>query len=259
MNKNSVFLPVRGRFSSIEGKKEKLVNCAEIMAYTGDSDEEARAKALSCRKDLANEWKEKDPKTPEEAMEFYKTTKGYLYDLYTWDHGDPIWDLLDKQITGNERVLDYGAGIGDISIYLAEKGCDVVAVELEDSETKQFLMWRVYQRGLGDKIKFRFDDRVDRFDVILAIDVLEHLHFPLRYVVQLGSLLKGRESWCFFTPTFRDDHGIHPMHLEENYWLEETFPFAMNSLAFGPKYVLEKYYPIWHPMFKPSIPQPESK
>lgn len=250
MKQNSVFLPIRKRFTDIEGDNKRLVDVKEIMAYTGDTADVAHQKALTCRQDLADEWTKKNPQTPEECKEFYRTTKGYLYDLYTWDHGPPIWELFDKAIKGDERVLDYGAGIGDISIYLAEKGCDVVAADIDDSATKHFMMWRVAHRKLGDKIKFKFDDKKDSFDVVLAIDVLEHLHFPLRYVVQLGSLLKNRESWAFFTPTFRDDHGVHPMHLKENYWLEKKFHLAMQSLAFGPRFVLEKYYPIWHPLFK---------
>lgn len=236
------------------------------MFYTGDDSETAKKKALSCRKDLAAEWEKKNPKTPEETDKFYYETSGYLYDLYTWAHDPSMWNLFDKIITGKERVLDYGAGIGDISIYLAEKGCEVAAIEMNipgtdppaPSPTKQFLMWRVYQRGLGDKIKFKFNEDVDSFDIVLTIDVLEHLHFPLRYVVQLSKLLKTRESWFFATPTFRDDHGVHPMHMKGNFWLEKEFPNAMLSLAFTPKFIVDEFYPIWHPLFK-TTPQGESR
>ena len=258
MNSNSAFLPPRKRFSKKEGHDAPIVDVNEIMMYTGDSEEQAKHKVLNCRKDLAKEWEEKNPQTPEECTEFYKATKGYLYDLYTWDHGPLIWDLLDEKIEGNERVLDYGAGIGDISIYLAEKGCQIVAVEIDDSATKQFLQWRVYNRRLGDSFKFRFNDQKDEFDVILAIDVLEHLHFPLRYVIQLTKMLKNTESWFFCTPTFRDDHGVHPMHLKQNFWLEKHFGVAMQSLAFRPDFVIDEYYPAWHPMFKTS-PQGDKK
>lgn len=258
MSKKSVFLPVRDRFTHDDKSKPPLVDLNEIIAFTNDSIEVARAKALSCRHDIANEWKEKDPKTVAEVKKFYTETKGYLYDLYTWAHDPGMWKLFDEIITGDERVLDYGAGIGDITIYLAEKGCEVVAVEPDNSPNKQFLQWRVYSRKLGDQVKFKFDENIDSFDVVLAIDVLEHLHFPLRYVVQLTKLLKSSESWFFATPTFRDDHGVHPMHLKDNFWLEKEFPNTMLSLAFVPKFVIEEFYPIWHPMFK-TKPQGESR
>lgn len=254
LNEKSALLPPRKRFQHKKGSELPLVDLNEIMAYTGDDFDTAQDKAISCRHDLAKEWEEKKPKTVEETTEFYAQTAGYLYDLYTWAHDPSMWKLFDEIITGKEKVLDYGAGIGDISIYLAEKGCEVVAIELDNSPTKQFLMWRVYQRGLGDKIKFKFDEVKDSFDVVLTIDVLEHLHFPLRYVVQLTKLLKSRESWFFATPTFRDDHGVHPMHIRDNFWLEKGFPNAMISLAFDPKFVIEEFYPIWYPLYK-TVPQ----
>lgn len=252
---NSIFLPPRQRFQKND-KGVMQVDLREIRAYTGHGAKKATKTAKTCRQDLAKEWIKLNPQTPEETGDFYTKTEGYLYDLYTWTHDPHMWELFDKVITGDERVLDYGAGIGDISIYLAEKGCEVTAVELPNSKTKQFLMWRVYQRKLGDQISFDFDDTKDEFDVILAIDVLEHLHFPLRYTVQLGKMLKERSSWFFCTPTFNNDVGVHPMHLPENYWLGDmkTFANAMTSLAFGPKFPLEEYLPIWHPMFKPGPP-----
>lgn len=258
MSEKSALLPPRKRFKHEKGSELPLVDLAEIVNYTGDSIEVAREKTMSCRQDLADEWNKKSPQTVEEVREFYTLTSGYLYDLYTWAHDPSMWKLFDEIITGDEHVLDYGAGIGDITIYLAEKGCDVVAIDLDNSPTKQFLQWRVYSRHLGDKVKFRFDEKKDEFDVVLAIDVLEHLYFPLRYVVQLSKLLKTKESWFFATPTFRDDHGVHPMHIKDNFWLEKWFPTAMISLAFKPKFIVDEYLPIWHPGFK-TTPQGESR
>lgn len=258
MSEKSVFLPIRERFKHDKESELPLVDLNEIVNYTGDSIEVAREKAMSCRHDLADEWNKKNPQTVEEVREFYILTSGYLYDLYTWAHDPGMWKLFDKVIKGDERVLDYGAGIGDITIYLAEKGCDVVSVELDNSPTKQFLQWRVYTRHLGDKVKFRFDESKEEFDVVLAIDVLEHLYFPLRYVVQLSKLLKSKKSWFFATPTFRDDHGVHPMHIKDNFWLEKWFPTTMVSLAFEPEFIIDEYYPIWHPGFK-TTPQGESR
>ncbi len=250
MKKNSVLLSPRQRFSYKEGSDLPLVDLNEIMAFTGHTPKEAKQHAHNCRTDLAKEWKKQNPQTPEDCTKFYVETEGYLYDLFTWAHDPQMWEIFDKKIKGNERVLDYGAGIGDISIYLAEKGCDVISVELPKSHTKRFLMDRVYNRELGNKIKFKFDEENDSFDVVLGIDVLEHLHFPLRYVVQLTKLLKSKDSWCFFTPSFRDDHGVHPMHLEENYWLDKEFGRAMVALAFNPEFPVDEYYPIWYPLFK---------
>jgi len=257
-----VLKPVRERFTKNE-EGNTLVDLTELIMYLGISKEEAYKIHETCREDLAAAWNKANPQTDLEMQQFYATTDLYVWDLFSWDHGSHIWELLDKKITGNERVLDYGAGIGDIAIYLAEKGCDVVAIELDiventnnqnkvtPSPTKDFLMNRVYARKLGNKIKFSVPEMdTEVFDVVLAIDVLEHLRFPLRWVVQLTKLLKNRQSWAFFTPTFRRDTDYQPMHLEENFWLEKTFGMAMQSLALEPEFVVDEYYPIWHPLFK---------
>lgn len=265
MKENLILKPPRERFKQND-KGQTEVDLTEIYQYLGLKKGEGYTDTEKIRKDLADAWIEANPQTDLEMKQFYATNELYIWDLFTWDHGPYIWELLDKVITGKERVLDYGAGIGDIAIYLAQKGCDVLAIELDyvkkvkgkpvanPSPTKQFMMHRVYSRKLGDKIKFgvpepkKIDD--EAFDVVLGIDVLEHLRFPLRWVVQLTKLLKNRDSWAFFTPTFRRDTDYQPMHLEENFWLEKDFGLAMQSLALEPEFVIKEYYPIWHPLFK---------
>jgi len=247
IEKDKIFLSPRKRFDIT--KDPPTVILGEVMFYMGDERDVAVEKAKNARKAIAAEWREKKPESPTEINKFYTETKGYIYDLFTWPHDKQMWGIFDKLITPEMRVLDYGCGIGDVAIYLAEKGCDVVATDLDTSNTLQFCMWRVYQRGLGGKIKFKFDPRVDRFDVVLAIDVLEHLFFPLRYAVMLGGLLKNPDSFFFCTPTFANDTGDYPMHIEDNFWLRENFIKAMVSLGFKPEFPNKKYYPAWYPVF----------
>lgn len=201
-------------------------------------------------KKMADRWNKANPKGPKETTEFYRTTDGYLYDLYAWTHDKPMWQLFDEVFTGNEKILDYGCGIGDTAIYLAEKGCDVIATDLSDSKTLAFAMWRVYQRGLGNKIQFKFYPDKDTFDAVICIDVLEHLYFPLRYIIKLCSLLKGKDSFFFFTPTFVNDKGKHPMHLKENFWLHKNYGNVMQGLAFNYHAPVKDYFPIWRPVFE---------
>lgn len=246
MNKDSTFKsPVLSRFNMEKG----TVTLTEVRAYTGDDVKTAQYRVGKAKHIIAEEWNKIDPKTPDEIDKFYKETDGYIYDLYAWTHDKEMWDLLDKKITGNERVLDYGCGICDVSIYLAEKGCDVVAVDIPGSKTLQFGMWRVYQRGLGDKIKFTFDPD-EKFDVVLAVDVLEHVMWPLRYIIRLTRHLKEQASWFFCTPRFYDGSGTHPMHLRENFWLvPQIFGQVMVSMAFKPDIIVKDYFPIWYPFY----------
>lgn len=245
MNEDSIFKSPKARFDF----EEHTVELHEVMAYTGDDYKTAKHKADNAVQFVADEWREKNPQTVDDFNKFYIETKGYIYDLFVWTHDLQMWDLFDKVFTGEEKVLDYGCGICDISIYLAEKGCEVVATDLKGSETLKFGMWRVYNRGLGDKIKFKFSPE-DRFDAVIAIDVLEHLPWPMRYVINTTNHLKSQDSFFFCTPRFLDTNNTHPMHLPENFFLtQEIFARTMISLAYRPEEIIEKYFPIWRPMY----------
>ena len=96
-----------------------------------------------------------------------------------------------------------------------------------------------------------------KFDVVIAIDVLEHVLWPLRYIIRLTRHLKEQSSWFFCTPHFFNE-GSHPMHLEENFWLKpQIFGQVMASMAFKPESIIDEYYPIWYPFYLPPPTQVE--
>ncbi len=243
--------PVLDRFNF--SKKKTSVDLTELGIYLNTTyntpPDEVLKRSDDAAQQLADIWDKANPKGPKETTEFYRTTDGYLYDLFVWTHDRGMWELFDEVFTGKERVLDYGCGIGDAAIYLAQMGCDVIATDLKDSKTLAFAMWRTYQRGLGDKIQFEFYPDKDKFDAVICIDVLEHLYFPLRYIIKLCSLLKDQKSFFFFTPTFSNDVGKHPMHLKENFWLNENYTNVMQGLAFNYHQIVKDYLPIWRPVF----------
>jgi 2-polyprenyl-3-methyl-5-hydroxy-6-metoxy-1,4-benzoquinol methylase len=79
------------------------------------------------------------------------------------------------------EVLDFGCGIGIPAFTLAEKGHRVTACDIRGTGTFDFLKWRAKQYG----VPLTFHDITDetpmphfgdaRFDVIIAMDCLEHL------------------------------------------------------------------------------------
>src|SRR3954447_25015221 len=77
------------------------------------------------------------------------------------------------------RVLDIGAGDGSVARALVERGCGVSAVEI-DAEAARDARLCCEEVVVGDieqmDLRAAFDDRV--FDVVLLLDVLEHLKDP---------------------------------------------------------------------------------
>jgi predicted glycoside hydrolase/deacetylase ChbG (UPF0249 family)/2-polyprenyl-3-methyl-5-hydroxy-6-metoxy-1,4-benzoquinol methylase len=85
-----------------------------------------------------------------------------------------------RSVGRDKRVLELGCGCGHMSQALREQGCTVVGVEIhpEASQAASNICERVI---IGDLDYLNFDRELgdDRFDTVLAADVLEHLKDPL--------------------------------------------------------------------------------
>src|SRR5215211_1884080 len=78
------------------------------------------------------------------------------------------------------RVLELGPATGYMSQAFADRGCKVVGIEI-DPEMAQRANEFCERMILGDLDTLDFDEELggERFDAIVAADVLEHLKDPL--------------------------------------------------------------------------------
>jgi 2-polyprenyl-3-methyl-5-hydroxy-6-metoxy-1,4-benzoquinol methylase len=80
----------------------------------------------------------------------------------------------------DKRVLELGCGSGHMSTVLHEQGCTVVGIEIDPraAQSAASICERVI---IGDLDYLDFYQQLgnDRFDIVLAADVLEHLKDPL--------------------------------------------------------------------------------
>lgn len=88
-----------------------------------------------------------------------------------------------------KQVLDFGAGLGTMSMALNELGAHVTAVEP--------FAWRECEKaGIRTYRSLSELPRTARFDFVVAIQVVEHLPLPWETLRELRDLLKPR-GWLF--------------------------------------------------------------
>ena len=94
-------------------------------------------------------------------------------------------------VGGNKRVLELGCSTGYMSRIFRDRGCQVVAVEIDPEAAGRAAAFceRVVVGDL-DRLDLSAELGEDRFDVVVAADVLEHLRDPLALLRQVKRHLK---------------------------------------------------------------------
>ncbi len=130
------------------------------------------------------------------------------YSCGYWTSDDPSYTVQDAQrdkldlvcrklgLTEGQRFLDVGCGWGSLSLHAAEHyGVHVTGVTLS-KEQRAFVLERVRERGLGDRVEIRLQDYRDvsdpPFDAVASLEMGEHVgdgNYPT-YAATLHRLVK---------------------------------------------------------------------
>ncbi len=224
--KNSLF---KGVVEGFEDKSPKACALQELSAYLEKSQQSIAEKML-VEEPVGQDWARRniDPTNPESVLNFYRETDSYLYELMAANHIAQTLFTFSVMIErmkalGVKSVLDYGGGVGTLSILLVHSGFDVTYAELP-SKTASFAKRRFLQRGISiSTIELAGDERNDlsspvlkdrNFDCILSTEVFEHVSKPLDLILAFSEKLPSggvavvSES-CEYTEQFAS-------HLEQN-------------------------------------------
>ena len=161
---------------------------------------------------------------------------------------------IEKYLTPGARILDIGAGAGEYSLYFAEKGYAVSALELADANIAAFraritdgLPVELTQGNALDLS--RYED--NSFDIVLLFGPLYHLHDEqdrLRCIAEAKRVCKpgGKLFFAFISNdlVILTMQQTHPNYLLQGYYNKETFrlvdfPFQFHTVS-AARELLEK-------------------
>lgn len=187
-----------------------------IAEFTGETPEMVVAKAVSGSNNVRLAWEVNPPTDARGERAFYgDKTNGYLYDLLNWNC-QPQYEQLLAPLRGisGQRVLVVGAGLGTEADVMADRN-EVDVFELP-GVLKDFAM-----RRLGTRVDWLHGDTLGKaigaddcgeYDLIVAIDTLEHIH-PDEVgdvLVAMEKALKPKGSLYAHNNFGQQD--IYPMH-----------------------------------------------
>ena len=126
-----------------------------------------------------------------------------------------------KNAPKEPKVYDAGSGLGQHSFFIARKckKCQILGIDINEEQVKtsnEFFK----KVGLGERVKFQTGKLEDYtcpqcFDLILNIEVIEHIVDDQKVLNNFGESLKNEGTLILTTPSlFNDEH--HDHHEEEN-------------------------------------------
>ena len=196
----------------------------EVADYYSLSDLAEIDRSCNCAVDsLKSDWHTTvDPRQRSSVESFYEN-KTHIYDLINWhtlrhDSG-PLAYVVALQLARDHSArscLDFGSGVGSGALLFARAKIETTLADISTT-LLDFARWRFHLRSqpahFVDLTSASLPDGA--FDMILAMDVFEHLVDPVAAVEQLSRALK--QGGLLFARIHAEADPSHPQHVAEDF------------------------------------------
>jgi len=163
-----------------------------------------------------------DPRQRSSIEDFYEN-KTHIYDLINWhtlrDDTGPLAYVVALQIARDHNVrscLDFGSGVGSGALLFGRANIEMTLADISTT-LLDFARWRFHLRSLpAHFVDLNSTPLPDgAFDMILAMDVFEHLVDPLAAVERLWRALK--QDGLLFARIHAETDPSHPQHIAADF------------------------------------------
>jgi 2-polyprenyl-3-methyl-5-hydroxy-6-metoxy-1,4-benzoquinol methylase len=156
--------------------------------------------------------------------------------ILTMEYTDEELQSLCKLSEGN--ILDFGAGIGDISLALALAGFSVTYYEINPA-CREFAQYLFEMYDVTDRITFEFQPR---YETIIALNVLDHLDSPLEVLKQFYAFLCPN-GLMVISVSFDDQ--MNHLHIHEEEEIQAIEDFLATHFKAGWEEGQNNHHQLW--------------
>ena len=196
----------------------------EIATFYGLTDlAEIDRRCRSAVGDMRDEWHSHIDAQRRESVESFYNSATYIYDLMGWhslrDDNGPLAYVLGLEIAqerGVRHCLDFGSGVGSGALLFDRAGIGMSLADIS-ATMLDFAQWRFTQRHRSAVFYNLHQTALPQahFDMILAMDVFEHLTDPVAVIENLDRAL--RPGGLLFARIQVEDAGTHPQHIVRDF------------------------------------------
>lgn len=170
-----------------------------------------RLATIHARRETAKEWFQADPKTTKDIENYYRHSEALPAELEAWHQEPDRRSWTDQLVTlakqaSRRCAIDIGCGLGYELVALRDAGLAVCGVEPNMAMRKH-----VQDQHIPCYAGF---DKLSDFDLVICLDVLEHLKNPQMMLARITRLVLPGTLMIEHTPTW---DLADPLHLVENY------------------------------------------
>jgi len=125
--------------------------------------------------------------------------KGIRMKTDTYLH-EQLSSYILENFSKDSKILDWGCGEGALSQKLNDMGYDVLSVDMNKEDFKADTKFLQLNFNQVDEIEAFIKDYKGQFDLILSIEVIEHVKSPWKYIDDIYKLSNDSTRIIISTP-----------------------------------------------------------
>ena len=122
---------------------------------------------------------------------------GGIQEMAAYRLHDDIFEMVSSYLESGMHILDFGCGQGSFSQRLVDKGMLVDACDINTDQIKATVHKKI---TLDLNLEINSEAFSGKYDMLIALEILEHLHNPWKYIKDCMNLIRDGGIIVLSTP-----------------------------------------------------------